>query len=42
MDLNLREYHILLPLTILIFFMGIFPFNFLQILNVSINNYLYL
>ena len=42
MDLTLREFHILLPLVFLIFFMGIFPVNFLEIFNISITNYLYL
>lgn len=41
-DLNLREFHILFPLALLVFLMGFFPYEILQIINITINNYIYL
>ena len=37
-DLSLREIVVLAPLVILIFWMGLYPSPFLEILHVSVNN----
>jgi NADH-quinone oxidoreductase subunit M len=39
-DLNRREFFVLLPLVFLVFFMGIYPMCFLEVMNMSINNYI--
>ncbi len=40
-DLNRREFCVLLPLFLLVFFMGIYPTLFLNTFNMSVNNYIY-
>jgi len=39
-DVNRREFLVLLPLAFLVFFMGIYPMCFLEIMNMSVNNYI--
>jgi len=39
-DLNRREFFVLLPLLFMTFFMGIYPAAFLDTFNMSINNYI--
>ena len=41
-DIQRREFYILLPLAILVFFMGIYPILFLDTFNLSANNYILL
>ena len=41
-DINRREFLVLFPLVFLVFFMGIYPMCFLQVMNMSINNYILL
>jgi len=41
-DLKRREFFLLLPLVFMVFFMGIYPNIFLDVFDVSTNNYIYL
>ena len=41
-DINRREFLVLAPLVFLVFFMGIYPMCFLEIMNMSINNYIFI
>jgi len=42
LDVNRREFNLLLPLVFLVFFMGIYPIVFLDSINLSMNNYILL
>ena len=41
-DINRREFNLLLPLVVLVFYMGIYPTIFLDALHLSTNNYIIL
>jgi NADH:ubiquinone oxidoreductase subunit 4 (subunit M) len=39
-DLSWREFNVLFPLVYLVFLMGIYPVIFLDVLTLSVNNYI--
>jgi NADH:ubiquinone oxidoreductase subunit 4 (subunit M) len=41
-DLKRREFFLLLPLVFAVFFMGIYPNIFLDVVDISMNNYIHL
>lgn len=41
-DIQRREFYLLLPLVFMVFFMGIYPILFLDTFNLATNNYIYL
>jgi NADH-quinone oxidoreductase subunit M len=41
-DINRREFLVLFPLVFLVFLMGIYPMCFLETMNMSVNNYVFL
>ena len=39
-DINWREFNVLFPLAFLVFYMGIYPIVFFDVLTLSVNNYI--